>query len=393
MKTYTHLFAILLLAAFLTGCNTAERMLDEGDYDGLIELANRKMKGKKNKPDKYVIAAEDAFKRVTKRDMDRIAMLQRRGTASDWERVIYIAEDIDRRQRLLEPMLPLVGKDGYRARFEFVNTEEILGYAANEVVDRLYHEANELLLQARGGDKISARQAYDQYSRIFDYTSVYRNALTLREEALALGTSHVRIVQVNNAAQLMPEYMSEMLLQDFPVADAFWTKFVFEDDTATNADVEARFEITSVNVSPESVRVERNTRTRRIEDGWEYVLDVNGTVSKDSLGNDIRETRYTTVRADVIRTYQAKDARIEALLHITDLSTGRTIASRPLYAIAQFRHTARTFIGDERALRSSERRFVRMESFPSDDQLLLRAINELKPKFVRELTRNRYLTT
>ena len=353
MKTRTTLLTLMMGSALLMSCNTAERMLDDGDYDGLISMAKRKLKGKKNKPDKYVIAIEEAFERVTKRDMNRIEMLQRRGTANDWEQVIRIAENMQRRQESLQPFLPLEGKDGYRAKFQFVKADEILGYASNEVTERLYAEANDLLLQARTGDKISARRAYDAYSRIFDYTPVYGNALTLRDEALELGTSLVRIIQVNNAAQYMPAYMSDLLLQDFPVADGFWTKFYFGEDTSITADLEARFEITSVTVTPESLREERRTRTRQVEDGWDYVLDANGNVAKDSLGNDIRERKYSTVRADVIRTYQSKDARIEALLSVVDLTSGRTIATRPMHARAQFRHTASTFIGDERALRNN----------------------------------------
>jgi len=52
----------LLIAAFLiVGCQTVEKLIDNGDYDQVIALAHKKLNGKKNKKEKYVKALERAF--------------------------------------------------------------------------------------------------------------------------------------------------------------------------------------------------------------------------------------------------------------------------------------------------------------------------------------------
>jgi hypothetical protein len=58
------------------GCHTAERMLDQGRYDELLSLAQRKMSGKKVKKEKYVLLVEEAFVKISERDMERIERLK-----------------------------------------------------------------------------------------------------------------------------------------------------------------------------------------------------------------------------------------------------------------------------------------------------------------------------
>ena len=119
------------------------------------------------------------------------------------------------------------------------------------------------------------------------HTDQFADDFHLRDEARDLGINKVVILQENDANAWIPDYIAERIIADFPVSDNFWTKFYFPEDSVV-ADIEAKLILTDVEVGPESVRRENIERSRRIEDGWDYVLDANGNVAKDSTGNDIK---------------------------------------------------------------------------------------------------------
>lgn len=389
MKTRLILLSILI-TGLMTGCQSVDKMIDTGDFDDAIVKSHKKLRGKKHKREKYVRAIEEAFTKATQKDMRRIEVLKSRGSAADWEEIIDIAYRIESRQDLVRPYLPLVAKEGYKASFKFVRSEEIMDVAYANMVTRLYEEGSDYLAQGREGDKFAAREAHELFQKLLEHTADYRDAFSLMKEARDLGTNHIRIVQKNAANTWIPDYLAGRILGEFAVNDDYWTKFHFGADTGRHADVEAILTITGVEVGPQAMREDVDRRSRRIEDGWEYVLDENGNVAKDSTGNDIRRTKYTTVRADVIRTTQEKIAYVRAEFKAVDLSTGRILATKPLNGTAQFAHTARWFVGDERALRGNDRRYIGLEPFPSDEQLIIQAADALKPLFLRELRRDYY---
>ena len=114
-------------------------------------------------------------------------------------------------------------------------------------------------------------------------------------------------------------------------------------------------------------------------------------MAKDSLGNDIRQTRYIRVYADVFRTHQEKGGFVSAEIKIINLKDGSILASKPLGSESRFYHMGQTFVGDRRALRSRDRRFIGLLPFPSDEELIIEATQNLKPIIVQELKKNKYV--
>ena len=389
MKLQRLQLLFLAMVMVLAGCSSTEKMMDNGNYDRVISRAHNKLSGKKHKKDKYVMALEEAFEKATREDMKQIDQLKTRGTAADWEKIMRIASGIDRRQTLVEPYLPLIAKEGYQAKFQFVMVSEILDVAFDNVVVQLYAEGSGLLLRGRDGDKLAARDAYASFDRLIDYHEGYRDAHALRSEARELGINRVLIVQDAAKYVWIPDYIEGRILDEFPVSDGFWTQFYFKGDSV-EADLEARFTLTGVDVGPNQLREEVLARSKRVEDGWEYVLDERGNVAKDTLGNDIRQTRYTRVRANVIRTHQEKVVRVTGQFRVVDVETGRTLKSRPLTGDARFYHRAQWFVGDERALDDRDRRYNALQPFPSDDQVVIEAADAIKPLLLKELKRKYY---
>ena len=77
------------------------------------------------------------------------------------------------------------------------------------------------------------------------------------------------------------------------------------------------------NVSPERIHEKQVLRKKRIVDGWEYKLDGDGNVMKDSLGNDIKIDRIINIRARLAEFSQFKSTQILANVVYTDLKSNQ----------------------------------------------------------------------
>ena len=63
------IFLLSTVLFTLQSCASAEKLVDHGRYDEAIALAQRKLSGKQRKNPKLVRAAEEAFRKVTAREM------------------------------------------------------------------------------------------------------------------------------------------------------------------------------------------------------------------------------------------------------------------------------------------------------------------------------------
>ena len=96
------------------------------------------------------------------------------------------------------------------------------------------------------------------------------------------------------------------------------------------------------------------TDSKKVEDGWEYVLDAKGNVMKDSLGNDIKTKKYKTISCDVIETVQKKESTIGAVVQFFT-ANNELIQSVPVSSVANFQYISATAIGDLNALSDASR--------------------------------------
>ena len=87
-----NLWAVFLSAAFLavSSCSSPSKLVDTGDYDQAIQLAIQRLAGKKEKKEIYVQVLEEAFAKVTARDMEAADRFKASGRPEDWEKVYEI---------------------------------------------------------------------------------------------------------------------------------------------------------------------------------------------------------------------------------------------------------------------------------------------------------------
>jgi len=384
-----NLLLLTISIAMLSACASADKMLERGDYDGLVNLATKKLSGKKKK-DIYVLALEEGFEKITRRNMATIESLKTSNDPEDWEDIIAIARDIERRQDKIEPFLPLISETGYQAKFTFVRTDKIVTDAKITAVNLYEKHLDDMLAAARKGNKKQARQAFNLIDQIRSLSDHYYKP-ELRDEMWSLGINKIFLRIENNSNMIMPAgYEEELLSADFANIGGSWDRYYTEIDEDMNIDYQVVLRILEIATSHDEWREVQYPYNKNVVDGWEYVLDEKGNVKKDSLGNDIKKDKIIAVNATVVETFQSKKALIRARMDITNVHSGARIYSQPLEVEDIFSHTARNFFGDERALDQNLRNRILPVTYPSDASLIWDAFKGLKPKFFDEVRRANY---
>ncbi len=384
MKRTNQILQIVILAAilFLTSCQTPEFLLKRGQYDASVVEAIERLQKKRKKKRKDVEVVEEAFRKVTKADMDKIASLKAEGRPSNWVKINKIHNYIKERQELIAPHLPLVAKDGYKAEFRFVKINALERESRENAAEYYYASGKELLEKGERGSKYAAREAWTKFDKTRKYFDNYKDAMTLRDRALVIGKNHILVQTTNESRVVMPrDFEEELLSINIAEFSSKWTRYYTDTKLREDFDFEFTMKLRDIEVSPELVQERRYVDQKEIEDGFNYVLDNNGNVLKDTLGNDIKTPRYINIQAWVDEVHQKKTASLHSRLVLKDLATGEIIRNENMNVTAIFENYAATFQGDRRALsRDSKRRIGNSpRPFPSDEALIFDALDKIKP--------------
>jgi hypothetical protein len=120
--------------------------------------------------------------------------------------------------------------------------------------------------------------------------------------------------------------------------------------------------------------------TKEIEDGWEYLLDDNGNVVKDSEGNDIKIPKTRTASCTIIESHQFKAAKIEGDIELIQNNPKKVVKTVPIGAESIFEHISARAIGDVDALSDESKELLKNTavSFPRDIDLIVDSAETLK---------------
>jgi len=387
------LIPLFLLAFLMSACRSAQKYVESGDYDNAIDLCVRKLKGKSKKKLEYVQGLELAFRKAQARDLSTIEQLKAENRPELWERIHNKHLDIRNRQNKVIPLTPLVAKNGHRAQFQLVDIATMERNSREKAAEYLYDQAVTLVDRAERGDKMAARKAHglliDLQKR---YYPNYRDKDVLLAKARDLGTSYVVFEVKNQSGKLLPRGFAERLLAfDKRGLDSEWREFSFEEKPGLHYDYKAVYKVRDIDISPERMQERSYIDEKKIQDGWDYVLDQRGNVKKDTLGNDLKTPRMVFIRAEILEMHQTKAARIAGSVEIHDAKNSSLLETCELATEVVFENYASTFRGDERALSqdSKNRMGNRPLPFPQDEDMLVQAAERLKPDVKEELRRSR----
>ncbi len=364
-----------LMALFIAGCAGSGKLLQKGEYDAAIDKSVKKLM---KHPDnvKEIKTLKKAWEIANNDDLDKINKLQLLQQPGIWKDIYYAYERLDKRQRKVE-RLP----DNVLSEINFVKRD----YSA-QTVEALKKSAlysyNTAVKLLETDDKYNARKAYDELVFIKNHLGNYKDIDKYINKALEKGTTRVLFVTENQSETVLPKnYEEQILKMSLSKLNDNWLEFYTWPEEGVYYDYEIDLLIKEIEVSPEQVSREKYTDTKRVEDGWQYVLDENGNVKKDSAGNDIKIRKYKTLKAFVTKVDMFKQARVRAVLDYYDAG-GQLLKTYPLTSEFVFEHHFATFEGDAAALSKKSHELVKRGAvpFPKDEEIIFDTSDDLKQK-------------
>ena len=378
---------ILLCTVLLLSCSTAKQTqtaLNSGNYYSAINTSIAKLSLNKSKKgnQKYISMLENAFTKNADRELNDIDYLLKEGNAANYEKVYNSYLRLNSIQERINPLLPLyLTEEARKAEFSFEDyTNDILS-SKDKLSSYLYANATNLVKTA--STKYDFRKAYNDLTYLDKINPGYKDTKQKIEDAYEKGIDFVRVKSYNASDKVIPQDLEADLLNFNAYGlDDLWTKYHTNPQKDISYNYEMLLEFVSINISPEAISQKEIIKEKEIKDGEKYVLDTNGNVAKDSLGNDLKVDKFIKVRSVFNRLAQHKEANITAKVSYFDLNTKQLVNSYPITSGFIFEHIYGNYTGDKRALNDD---LIKMSTlnvvpFPSSEQMIYDSGEDLKIK-------------
>ncbi len=377
--------SFFLVIVLLISCSTArqtQEAINTGNYLSAINKAITKLtqnKTRKGNQD-IILLLEEAFKRHSDRELDQINFLKNDGNPANLENIFNAYVDLNTIQERIKPLLPLRIYDENRdASFKLKDYTKQILTAKNNLSDYLYTNANNLIANAQS--KLDYRTAYNDFKYLSSINPGYKDTHTKIEEAYQKGLDYVSVNVYNDSEIVLPQRLENDLLNFNTYGlNNLWTRFHSNPQKDVNYDYEMQLQFNNIAISPEQMHTKHLIKEKRIKDGWEYELDEDGNVKKDSLGNDIKIDKFITVKCNFYEHVQQKEVQIVGNVSYFDIATKQQINTYPLASEFVFEHVFANYRGDKRAL---DEELLQLASrkrvpFPSNEQMVYDSGQDLK---------------
>ena len=385
---------VIFISMYLSACKSIEKMVEKGQYDAAMEFAVSKLAGNKNKDTKYVKALETAYQRLNARDLSEVKKLSIRGSANDWQNIFRIYNNLEQRQALVAPLVPLVSKDGYSAEFVFDDYSKEINQAALTSADKYYDDVLVLIDRSeKFDDKRAARQAFEKLNRINALVSNYKDSYELERKARELGIYYIGLDIDNNRLGQYSEIIDGQLEQiNLNKLNSDWVKYAFVHRNDRVFDKYVVVKLNDIDFQPERERVSNYELKSTVQDGYNVAKDKYGKVLVDSLGHQINLPKFVDVFVYVTEVFREKFSSLHADIVVYDNKQAYALHTIPVEVSHRFNDSAVRFVGDNRALNSdiSHRLDDHLSFFPSNydaiNKMSLDLVNVVECK-VKELER------
>ena len=384
-KSFTFLVTVLLLSS----CGSTTKKLQQGDYDAVIDRTVKKLIRNADADDASQM--DRAYRMANERDLDRIKFLTMENNPDNYDEIFSRYNMLKERQRQVRTVTPL-NMGGKTYSYEYVDYDVAMIEAKRKAADYFYNNGKGLLENAL--QKQDYREAYYQLMKASEYSGgQFENIDALIYDARMKGISRV-IVEVNNQTplKLPPQVEEDLISFDTRGLGNEWVEYHFKHvDENASYDYAVFVKLLSIMVSPDEVKDTDQIFTKNISDGFDYVLDANGNVMKDTAGNDIKLQKFREITCTLIETHQSKSVEIRGEVEIMAYHPDRLIQKEPFGATNQFEHVSARSIGDEGALTEEALKMTQAEKvpFPTDVDMVLMCTETIKPAIRNAIYANR----
>ncbi len=330
---------VIIIALFLTlglainGCISPQKYLARAQYDAAISKAAKKLRKNPSKT-QYFDIIKEAYAKANQFDKEAINSLKNAGEEEVWDRIYNIYNSMNYRQNIIKTL-----PSNYSSQFKYVNYDEEIKEAKNNAALYYYNRGNDYLSRKTRDD---ARLAYYEFVKVKNLFSNYKNIDALIDEAKFLGTTVVLYQVFNNSQRSVPiDFLEDMLVLDFPRNQ--WIEYITNPKLNYSYVIECTIE--NMMLSPESIKEKEETFQGKVKEGWEYVYDANGNVTKDANGNDVKKDKYVNYSCNVINCQMSKFMRIDCNIRYFDPSNGSILFKGPVNAEYIFNYSYAKAVG------------------------------------------------
>jgi len=394
MKKILLSLATVVLLVSCSSVKKTQEALNSGDYDTAINRAIDKLQDNKTKKGNqpFVMMLEEAFAKVTSRDLKHLTFLKQDGNPANYEEIYRTYTRLHSIQERIKPLLPLyISEKNRKAQFNFNDYSQNIIESKNKLSEYLYNNAVSLLKNSN--NKYDYREAYNDLRYIDEINPNYKDVRQKMEEAHQKGIDFVKVTMYNDTEKVIPRRLEDELLNfnTYGLND-IWTVYHNNPLKGTDYDYEMEVSFKDINISPERINEKEIIKEREVSDGWDYLKDARGNVVKDSLGNDIKIERFKVVRCNFYELTQFKSVQVSGNVTFKDLRTKQNINSYPLASEFVFQHVYANYDGDKRALEDSFIRLLDLEAvpFPSNEQMVYDAGEDLKQRLKNIITQQKF---
>jgi hypothetical protein len=391
MKKIT--FLILSLIIVSCGVKQTQSKLSNGDYDGAINNAVDALRTNKNAKSKqdYVYLLEEAFAKAKQRDLESLNLLIKENNQSNYERIYNLYTQLHNRQERIKPLLPLqLLKEGRDAIFPMDDYSDALISSKSNLSGFLYANAKKLLSSK---NKMDFRQAFDDLNYLDKLNPNYKDVRSLMDEAQYKGTDFVHVYTKNETNMVIPKRLQDDLLDfsTYGINDK-WTVYHNNKQKGINYDFGMIVNFRQITISPEQVKEKQFIKEKQIKDGVKTLLDNNGNVVKDSLGNPIKVDNMKTITVSIYEFTQFKSCQVTAKVDYIDFRTNQLIDAFPVSSEFIFDYIYANYNGDKRACEENYYQYFdrRAVPFPSNEQMVYDTGEDLKVKLKGIITNNKF---
>ena len=390
MKQFLILITFLLLVS--CGKKITQNAINSGDYDQAIETATQALRNNKDKKSKkpYVFMLEEAYAKSVERDLATLEYLKKENNSANAEQIYTIYYNLQQREQLIKPLLPLYLSENKTARFDFTNYTTQLVKSKKELVNYLYVNSMRLSLSA---NKEDARKAYDDLNFIEKLQPDFKDLASLKDKALQKGTDYVLVKIDNQTNMIIPQQLQNQLL-DFSTygLDEFWVVYHSNPQQNYKYDYTYFVNFRDISISPEQMREKEFAVEREIQDGVKRSYDANGNVILDDKGNAVMIPNIILAKALIQEVNLQKTCSVTAKVDFVKTSDNQLINSFPLNSTFVFQDIAAKYRGDIRAVDPNYTQYLnrRLPGFPSNAQMLIDSGEELKANLKRIISNNKF---
>lgn len=373
---------LLVIIAFLASCASSNKLLREGRYDEAVGKAVKKLSRKPNEGEEIRVLNK-AYAMANRNNQDAIDRLKLSGQPDIYDAVLRNYEILLQRQeqvsRLPESVLGKIG-------FQQLNYNAIIADSKKKAAQFYYANGKALLEK---GDRMSARQAYSELSRVKQFYPHYLDVDQLKNQALFIGTNQILFKFQNQSRTVIPKDFEQDLLKiSLKKLNKLWVNFDTYKSTNYEYDYTIYLNIKHIDISPEQVKEKSYQEKKKIQDGFKYVLDASGNVMKDTNGNDIKRPNYVDIVCHVKETQLLKKAIVSGSMDFYDNRTGQLIKADKITTESFFDHRFASVSGNLKAMtpKTSKLTKIRPVPFPNDLEMIYRTNENLK-KIALEITK------